>query len=82
MYATARNSIPPLGFEEKAQSDYRSDGSSTFLRRRASSSLKFQWCLTLCISFINSLSSLLTMGTKALDEFNKRACTKLITVFE
>ncbi|XP_068733449.1 uncharacterized protein [Montipora capricornis] len=30
MYATARNSIPPLGFEEKIQLDYRSDGSSTF----------------------------------------------------
>lgn len=30
MYASARNSIPPLGFEEKIQLDYRSDGSSTF----------------------------------------------------
>ena len=30
MYASARNSIPPLGFQEKIQLDYRSDGSSTF----------------------------------------------------
>ena len=30
MYASARNSIPPLGFEEKIQLDYGSDGSSTF----------------------------------------------------
>lgn len=30
MYASARNSIPPLGFEEKIQLDYRGDGSSTF----------------------------------------------------
>ena len=30
MYATAKNSIPPLGLEDKVKLEYRCDGSSTF----------------------------------------------------
>ena len=42
-----------------------------FLLRLASSSFKFQWCLTLSMISTNSSYLLLTMVIKALDVFDK-----------
>lgn len=33
MYATARNSIPPLGLEDKVKLEYRCDSSPTFFAK-------------------------------------------------
>ena len=74
MYASARNSIPPLGFEEKIQLDYRSDGSSTFFAETCLLKLQVPVVFDSFNEFYKQFIFAVDNCTKALDVFNMHTC--------
>lgn len=66
MYATAKNSIPPLGLEDMVKLEYRCDGSSTFF------AFSCQWCSTLLMTSTSNLFLHWTMVTMALVVYDQQ----------